>query len=160
MSNTRLIDIASRRERQNTRSFAHAATLPTTELSLAAMAHWPACGGAEVVLTSPNRTPARRAHIGVSIGVIVYSSAYWVAHFWERDTPQGVEPAEWFLVSQWRLRCAEDAFDLLHYRPDLVSRFAVDNAQARGRACEKGVGRQLSPSIPFDRQKARLQVIC
>jgi hypothetical protein len=107
----------------NKRPLIHAASLPTTELSAAAMAHWPICGDVEVITPPQNGTPGRRAHLRVSIGALVYKKTHWVVHFGEKDVPQGVKALDWFLVSQWRLRCIKEACDLLDHRPDLATRY-------------------------------------
>ncbi len=120
--NALLTDTASERRNPNMRPLAHAASLPTTELAAAAMAHWPACGDVEVVTPPRNGAPARRARLQVSFGALISKKTHWVVHFRQEDAPQGVKPLEWFLVSQWCLRSAEDACALLGHRPDLVTR--------------------------------------
>ena len=99
--NASLTDTASGRRKLNMRPLAHAASLPTTELAAAAMAHWPACGDVEVVTPPRNGAPTRHARLQVSFGALIYRKTHWVAHFREEDAPQGVKPLEWFLVSQW-----------------------------------------------------------
>jgi hypothetical protein len=116
--NTSLTDTALGHRKLNVRPLAHAASLPTTKLAAAAMAHWPACGDVEVI----TRSRTRRTRMQVSFGALVLRKTLWVARFSEEDAPQGVKPLEWFLVSQWRLRSAEDACALLGHRPDLVTR--------------------------------------
>lgn len=91
----------------------NAAKPPAAEQAATAIAHWPACGDVWVVLPPRNGESARRAHLKVSIGALVYRKSQWVAHFREVDAPQGIKPVEWFLDSQRRLRGAEDAYDLL-----------------------------------------------
>ena len=120
--NASLTDTAPGRRNLNVRPLAHAASLPTTELAAAAMAHWPVCGDVEVVTPPRNGAPTRHTRLQVSFGALISKKTHWVAHFREEDAPQGVKPLEWFLVSQWRLRSAEDACALLGHRPDLVTR--------------------------------------
>jgi hypothetical protein len=120
--NASLTDTASGRRNLNMRPLAHAASLPTTKLAAAAMAHWPACGDVEVITPARNGVPARRARLQVSFGALISKKTHWVAHFRQADAPQSVKPLDWFLVSERRLRSVEDACALLGHRPDLVTR--------------------------------------
>jgi hypothetical protein len=120
--NAMLTGIALRRSNLRVRPLTHAADLPTSKLEAAAIAHWPSCAKVMVELSPCDGSPIRKVNLQVSIGALVYERTHWVARFWEEDAPLGVKPVEWFLVSRWRLRSAEDTLDLLRRRPDLVTR--------------------------------------
>lgn len=121
--NASLMHIVLGRRRLKRRSLINAANWPTTSLATAAMTHWQACGDVEVALPPRNGTPARRAHLQVSIGAMMHRKARWVARFWEKDAPEGAKSVDWLFASQQPLSCMEDALRLLRNRPDLVVEF-------------------------------------